>query len=648
MLKPSKKGMVVFGLIGLMIVGTILYYSFRAFAPDFVDQATSRIVGLFPGSEAKPAQLANLAQKPGSFTPANNLGVPEFVPPPSARLAKLAGDEFRIGTYFWSGNITFHYAFGGAPAGTDPTGNIKIFGTSEGSFMDKYGVKVRWKRMDDTGPMLEQISSFAHAYKNDPHTKMGIHGFTIMGDGAGVAITGPNQLLEKELGPDYIIQAVDFFGASNGEDGMWGPPEWVDNPQLALGSIIAVVSTGDVGDFNVVAIWCDNNKLVINMDQTTYDPDAVNIMNPATYIDTGIKFASRTPDTRHYTIVNGQRIKKTTVHAIDAYCSWTPVDYDVAKVRQDVVKIYSTADNTNQMACTLFVIKKWAEDNRPTMDNIVAATAEAGRQIKNYDEALDAACAISARIYGELPEKDGAWIKRFYQSDPHRDAMGRPVLVKGRKMILGGSRAFDMTDKMFFMGLLPGYEQVKKYQEVYELFADLYLRLNPEFLTDGYFPASRAINPSFVRDVAGTYMDQFRGQTASTTPTLPGVGEEATGDVLGHADYTIEFASGSAQLTARGTSELEDLYVHIGSGNVALQVHGHTDKNGDADANMTLSRQRGNTVKAYLMKRSPLEFPDRRIKVIPHGEDDPKNLADTPEAYAKNRRVEIYQLRVNQ
>lgn len=635
----------VFSFLAYAMVAGIVFFSARTYAPDFWNKTVGSALGwAFPGVKAKPAVLAGVARLPGSFTPMTNTGVPEKLPPPGARLSSLPGESVRVGTYFWSGNMAFHYAFGGAPTSEDG-----VFGTSQGSLMEKYGVKIRWRRIDDTGPMIEQTMSFARAYRQDRNTQAGIHGFTIMGDGAAAALTNPNGMLEKELGPDYIIQAVAFFGASNGEDGLWGPPAWRSNPQLARGSIIAVVSTGDVGDFNVVAMWADINKIPLNMDQTAYDPNAINILNPATYIDTGVKFVTRHRDTRYYTIVNGKREKKTTVRELDGYCSWTPVDYDVAKQRQDVVRIYSTRDNTSQMPCTFFVVKKWADDNRQLLNNLIAAVGEAGRQIKHHESALDAACEISARIYRELPEKDGPWIKRFYKGDVHRDSMGRPVMVGGYMMELGGSRVFDIADMMYFMGILPGYESVPKYREVYETFGDIFLRVNPELLPNGsYMPANRVINSSFVQEVARVYMSQFSGQmAAATAPSLPGVGGEATEDVVGHSNWTIEFATGSSELTPAGGRELEKLYRQVSTGNMALEVHGHTDKTGDRGQNLVLSDDRAKSVRSWLMRRSPMDFPDKRVLVFPHGQDQPLDTADTPEAYAKNRRVEIYLRRVN-
>ena len=129
-------------------------------------------------------------------------------------------------------------------------------------------------------------------------------------------------------------------------------------------------------------------------------------------------------------------------------------------------------------------------------------------------------------------------------------------------------------------------------------------------------------------------------------PSLPGIGGEATTDVVGHSNWTIEFATGSSNITAAGERELEKLYRQVSTGNMALEVHGHTDKTGDRGQNLILSDSRAKSVKIWLMRRSSMDFPDKRIMTIPHGQDQPLDVADTPEAYTKNRRVEIYLRRV--
>jgi outer membrane protein OmpA-like peptidoglycan-associated protein len=624
-----------------VLVALIVCFSVRNYAPSFWNDTVGKALGwAFPGVKAKSAVVAQIGTLPGSFTPITAQGKPEKLPFPSATLSSLSGPEIRIMTYFWNGNIAFHYAFGGAP-----TNMAGVFGTSRGSLMEKYGVKIRYQRQDDTNQMIREAIAFARDYKNNPtNPSAGVHFFTIMGDGAAAAVTGPNKLLAEELGPEYQLEAIDFFGASFGEDALWGPPEWRSNPRAALGSMVAVCSTGDVGDFNILAIWAKMNQLPINVDQTTYFPDAINVLNPKDYIDSGVKYINRWQETRYYTMVGGKREKRTTTKEVTSFSSWTPVDVSAVEGRGGIVKIFSTRDNINQMPTTLIGIRKWNADHRAEVKNLIAAVAEAGRQIKNYDDALMVACDISARIYNE---RDGAWIRKYYGGYTQRDATGRPILVGGYTVELGGSRAFDLADAMFFMGLSPK-DQTPVFKIVYETFGDMYRQFYPELLPNGYTPASEFINPSYVRDVASAFEGQFSGsQLASvTTPTQPGVGGVQADDLVGKQSWTIEFATGSADILPSSESKLRNLLSQLLMGNMNVEIHGHTDSTGTQEGNLVLSDKRAKSVKAWIIRQSPGSFSDKRIITVPHGQDDPVDNADNEYAYAKNRRVEIILRRI--
>jgi outer membrane protein OmpA-like peptidoglycan-associated protein len=69
-----------------------------------------------------------------------------------------------------------------------------------------------------------------------------------------------------------------------------------------------------------------------------------------------------------------------------------------------------------------------------------------------------------------------------------------------------------------------------------------------------------------------------------------------------------------------------------------IKVSGHTDSDGDASYNQSLSERRANSVAYYLMSQS---IPPERFHVVGYGESRP--IADNghPSGRAQNRRVEI-------
>lgn len=70
-----------------------------------------------------------------------------------------------------------------------------------------------------------------------------------------------------------------------------------------------------------------------------------------------------------------------------------------------------------------------------------------------------------------------------------------------------------------------------------------------------------------------------------------------------------------------------------------VQIEGHTDVTGDHDQNVTLSNDRAGSVRTHLMEEHGIE--EERLTSKGFGPDKPLAEGDTPEAYAKNRRVEF-------
>lgn len=70
----------------------------------------------------------------------------------------------------------------------------------------------------------------------------------------------------------------------------------------------------------------------------------------------------------------------------------------------------------------------------------------------------------------------------------------------------------------------------------------------------------------------------------------------------------------------------------------SIEIHGHTDEVGNAQANLSLSDRRANSVKTYLVDQG---ISGDRIKTIAFGNSKPKIKAVTAEARKINRRIEI-------
>ena len=114
----------------------------------------------------------------------------------------------------------------------------------------------------------------------------------------------------------------------------------------------------------------------------------------------------------------------------------------------------------------------------------------------------------------------------------------------------------------------------------------------------------------------------------------------------------VLFASGSAELSDAGKRELARFAAALRQIapeipeqiNWILRIDGHTDRvplsgTGDYANNWELSQARALSVVTFLI--SSEDIPGRRLAAAGFGEYQPIDPADTDEAYAKNRRIEL-------
>jgi outer membrane protein OmpA-like peptidoglycan-associated protein len=111
--------------------------------------------------------------------------------------------------------------------------------------------------------------------------------------------------------------------------------------------------------------------------------------------------------------------------------------------------------------------------------------------------------------------------------------------------------------------------------------------------------------------------------------------------VISKRDWQINFRSGSAEFDATASAELDKLLSDLlVASNTFVEVHGHTDSKGSPDANMRLSESRAFAVKSWLEGRASRQL-QGRLKVVSHGQTQPKESNETEPGRAANRRVEI-------
>jgi OmpA-OmpF porin, OOP family len=101
----------------------------------------------------------------------------------------------------------------------------------------------------------------------------------------------------------------------------------------------------------------------------------------------------------------------------------------------------------------------------------------------------------------------------------------------------------------------------------------------------------------------------------------------------------VQFVTGSSKLTPKAQTELNKLVDAMNKyPNLKMNVDGHTDNTGKAAANQTLSENRANSVKSYLVKKG---ISEDRLIATGYGQDRPIGDNTTAVGRAANRRVEF-------
>lgn len=521
-------------------------------------------------------------------------------PLPSSSVIPNTGLTVRWLEWAWNSQFGLNYANGGPV-------------TTKGSLMEQNGARINLIRQDDSGQMQNEQIAFSSEYcKSGSEPATGAHFVNIMGDGAAQYLAPLNEKL-KALGPDCIAEIVGSAGYSRGEDKFMGPAEVKQDPQAARGMLVAGVIRD--GDWNIAMRYAGLNNIPNNPDDRVYDPNAINWVNADTYIDAAQKYISNFCEDLP---LKGKPAEKKHV-CVTGVVTWTPGDVMVAEQRGGLVSLLDTSSAIFQMPNVIIGNKKWDAAHAELVAGILAAVGEGGDQVRSSQAAFHAAGEISAKIY---KEKDAAYWTQYYMGLTKQDK-------QGMRIALGGSSVNNLADQFQLFGLSGGPNLFKA---TYETFGNIAKQQYPNVLKS--YPATSEIqNTKYLQMASIRNEDVDKGAAEKI--------EYATGpikDVIGHRDYTINFATGSDVILPESLSLVDGISNDMVTSNLSMVVHGHTDNTGNADANRTLSDRRAQSVKAYLSRKGVAE---KRISTVAHGQEDPKEPNTTAAGRAANRRVEV-------
>ncbi len=489
-----------------------------------------------------------------------------------------------------------------------------------GSLMCEKKVNLKLIREDSSDTMQALLLTFAEGLKKgEAHPTKGAHFVAIMGDGGATFLKGLNDKLRK-LGPEYVAQVVGSAGYSRGEDKFMGPPAWKANPQAARGGLVAGVLRD--GDWNIALKWLGDNGIPNNPDEKTYDPEALNWVNASDYVEAAQKYVSGFC-TELKNVKTGQKER----HCVNGVVTWTPGDVTAAEKKGGLVSIVSTREYRSQMPNTIIGIRKWMTANRPVVTGMLAAIFAGGDKIKESDDALRKASAISAVVYNEKGSDANYWFK-YFRVVEQKDKQGLDVE-------LGGSSVNNLADNLELFGLTPGSTNL--FAATYTIFGNIVKQQYPSLLP-AFDPVEAILDTSYIKELSASA--PAAATASADTPKFQAAASMKA--LVSRRSWDIQFATGSAKFTPQATATLHKLFNDlVVAGGTLVELHGHTDNVGSADKNMKLSEERAFAVKQWLEGKSKTNFPEGRVRVMAHGQTQPVTPNADAAGRAKNRRVEI-------
>jgi outer membrane protein OmpA-like peptidoglycan-associated protein len=137
--------------------------------------------------------------------------------------------------------------------------------------------------------------------------------------------------------------------------------------------------------------------------------------------------------------------------------------------------------------------------------------------------------------------------------------------------------------------------------------------------------------------IIGNYMDK---QAAEMQRDLEGAEVQRIGEGIKITfDSGILFDVDKSDLRPVSQTNLAELAQILNKyPDTNILIEGHTDSTGSDDHNMTLSKERAQSVASYL---AVVAVKSERFSIVGYGESQPIVTNDTPEGQQKNRRVDI-------
>ncbi|MES2300210.1 MAG: OmpA family protein [Pseudomonadota bacterium] len=513
----------------------------------------------------------------------------------------------------WNAEASIHYANGDAT-------------TARGSLMDKHGVHLALERQDDYAQMLaEQLVFAGEVAKGVANPAKGAAFVVIMGDGGPAYFASAREGMAK-LGQQ--IEVIGALGYSRGEDKCMLPAAVALDPQKARGALIGAVLRD--GDWNICMKYAADNKIPVNPDAKTYDPDAMNFVAVGSFAESDEKLIAAANSGAcevRPVVSHGRYTGEERKVCQNGTATWTPGDVKVAKEVGGLAAVASTKEYMWQMPATIIGNKQWMAQNPAYVKNMLAAAFEATDAIRASDGELLKASAVVAKV---AKEQTPEWWMKYYKGVVEKDR-------KGLDISLGGSTSSNLADNLYLFGL-NGNDNL--YKRVYGVFGGMAKQYYPNEMPD-VVPYESVVNTSYLQALGTGLGANLKADTPSFSQSAPAVATFAI------RSWAIEFETGKATFKPDTAATLDELLNQMAVSGLAIQISGHTDNVGEPGSNLRLSKLRADAVRDWLQANAPSEFPDGRIRVRAFGDAQPVANNHSSEGRARNRRVDVALIKTN-
>ena len=285
----------------------------------------------------------------------------------------------------------------------------------------------------------------------------------------------------------------------------------------------------------------------------------------------------------------------------DAAVAWDPDMSDAVTKRAGAKKIYDTRVANKLIADILVASDRFAADNPQTLVKFIQGWLEGVQFIQDKP----------ARAYTLI-----GTIKDF--NIPEDLA----------KTMLQGVKLADYADNQSFFGK-PGADS--DYANIFKMAQEMYRELR---LIKRVSDAESSVDRRYIEALNGKF------SAASTEAPITYKEPAKTAVPIATQRRAIYFDANSSKMGLDSRAVVDEIGEFMRAyENTVVDINGNTDSTGSRELNMTLSKERADAVKNYLVEK--YHFPPERMRTAGNGPDQPVAGNDTPEGREKNRRTDI-------